>query len=69
MKIKYTSLYIKDRSAHTRALKAPQIIPLVGDGPQARYLVRRGGRDTEARRIALVEARYLDWHNANGGSV
>jgi hypothetical protein len=65
MKLKhYTSDYPKAKRCHSAALRAPQIMPLTGDGPLAAAISRRGWASQEGRdalRTRLVDARYADW--------
>ena len=77
MKLKhYGSDYPKHKRAHSAALRAPMVCPMMGDGGHARLAstplryrpaVRFVRPLTQAEcRERLIEARYADWLDARG---
>ena len=64
MKIKYASDYPQYQAEQGQALRAPQVLPLKGDGRQASLHNRAADQSTRER---LVAARYQEWLESRNG--
>ena len=66
MKIKYASDYPQYQAEQGQALRAPQVLPLKGDGRLA-GLHNRIVNNNPSARERLVAARYQEWLESREG--
>ena len=64
MKIRYASDYPQYQAEQSQALRAPQVLPLKGDGRLAGLYNRAADQSTRER---LVAARYQEWLESREG--